>query len=318
MPAATILIIAQRDDLHARVMAAAAEKRHARAVILDTADFPSADRATLRFSGDGTGFEIRSANFDLSFDDVSSVWWRRPSSPRIAEEVADDRARQFCIRESEMLLRGALDASNVPVINDPAAQTRAARKPLQLAVARSLGLTVPQTVMSNDPGEIRSLWERTAGNCVYKTFTAPVGRMAETRHLSHDMLADLERLRHAPVIAQELIDGRDLRATVIGDQVFTAVARARLPARHLDGRLDLTTTWYPHDLPDEIRRGLVLLVRKLGLDYGCIDLRLRPDDRYVFLEINPAGQFLFIEIDTGQPLIQSLVELLLEPRRRQT
>lgn len=318
MPAATILIIAQRDDVHARVMAAAAEKRHARAVILDTADFPSADRATLRFSGDGTGFEIRSAHFDLSFDDVSSVWWRRPSSPRIAEEVADDRARQFCIRESEMLLRGALDASNVPVINDPAAQTRAARKPLQLAVARSLGLTVPQTVMSNDPGEIRSLWERTAGNCVYKTFTAPVGRMAETRRLSHDMLADLERLRHAPIIAQELIDGRDLRATIIGDQVFTAVACARLPARHLDGRLDLTTTWYPHDLPDEIRRGLVLLVRKLGLDYGCIDLRLRPDDRYVFLEINPAGQFLFIEIDTGQPLIQSLVELLLEPRRRQT
>jgi len=312
MPAATILIIARRDDVHAQVMAAAAEKHDACAVIFDTADIPSVDRATLRFSGDRTEFEIRSTRFNLSFDDVRSVWWRRPSSPRIAEEVADDHARQFCIRESEMLLRGALDAANVPVINDPAAQTRAARKPLQLAVARSLGLMVPRTVMSNDPDTIRDLWEATAGKCVYKTFTAPVGRMAETRRLTQDVLADLQRLRHAPIIAQELIDGRDLRATVIGDHVFAAAGCARLPARHLDGRLDLTTTWQPHDLPDETRRSLVLLARSLGLDYGCVDLRLRPDGQYVFLEINPQGQFLYVEILTGLPLARTLAEFLME------
>jgi hypothetical protein len=58
---------------------------------------------------------------------------------------------------------------------------------------------------------------------------------------------------------------------------------------------------------------LLSLVRALGLHYGCIDLRQRPDGTYVFLEVNPAGQFLFIEIDTGQPLTRSMAELLLRP-----
>jgi glutathione synthase/RimK-type ligase-like ATP-grasp enzyme len=315
MPAATILIIAPREDVHAQTMAAAAARHDARALIFDSAGIPSVDRVALRFGSDRAELHIRAADFDLSFDDVRSVWWRRPLTPHVAEVVTEDRARQFCVRESEALFRGALDATGVPVVNDPAAQARAARKPLQLAVARIVGLTVPRTVMSNDPDQIRQLWEETAGECVYKTFTAPAWRAAETRRLTKDVLADLDTLRHAPVIAQELIEGRDLRATVIGDRIFTAAADTRLPAGRLDGRLDRTATWYPHDLPDETSRGLLRLTRKLGLDYGCIDLRQQPDGGYVFLEINPAGQFLFVEIDTGLPLIRTLMELLLAPRR---
>jgi hypothetical protein len=37
----------------------------------------------------------------------------------------------------------------------------------------------------------------------------------------------------------------------------------------------------------------------MGLIYGAIDMRLTPDGRYVFLEINPAGQWLFVEHRTG-------------------
>ena len=78
----------------------------------------------MRFGSDRAELHIRAAGFDLSFDDVRSVWWRRPLTPHVAEAVTDDRARQFCVRESEALFRGALDATGVPVVNDPAAQAR--------------------------------------------------------------------------------------------------------------------------------------------------------------------------------------------------
>ena len=81
----------------------------------------------------------------------------------------------------------------------------------------------------------------------------------------------------------------------------------------IDWRVDLTASWKEHVLPNKMERRLILLLRNLGLHYGCIDLRQRPDGTYVFLEVNPAGQFLFIEIDTGQPLTQSFAELLLNP-----
>jgi glutathione synthase/RimK-type ligase-like ATP-grasp enzyme len=51
-------------------------------------------------------------------------------------------------------------------------------------------------------------------------------------------------------------------------------------------------------------------MRRLGLVYGAIDLRLTGDGRYVFLEINPAGQFRYVEEQTGQPLAAALAARL--------
>ena len=51
-------------------------------------------------------------------------------------------------------------------------------------------------------------------------------------------------------------------------------------------------------------------MKSLGLVYGAIDMRRTADDRYVFLEINPAGQWLFIEQHSRQPITAAVAELL--------
>jgi glutathione synthase/RimK-type ligase-like ATP-grasp enzyme len=48
----------------------------------------------------------------------------------------------------------------------------------------------------------------------------------------------------------------------------------------------------------------------LGLVYAAIDLRLTPDGDHVFLEVNPAGQWLFIEQATGQPISEAIAGVL--------
>ncbi len=70
-----------------------------------------------------------------------------------------------------------------------------------------------------------------------------------------------------------------------------------------------------HALPVDLSERLVELLRTLGLHYGCIDLRQTPEGEYVFFEVNPSGQFLFAEIDTGQPLLRVMAELLYDPSR---
>ena len=54
------------------------------------------------------------------------------------------------------------------------------------------------------------------------------------------------------------------------------------------------------------------LVERLGLCYGALDLVLTPDGRYVFLEINPSGQYLWIEVATGLPITAALCEMLIQ------
>ncbi len=60
----------------------------------------------------------------------------------------------------------------------------------------------------------------------------------------------------------------------------------------------------------EVEARLRALMTRLGLVYGAIDMRLTPDGHYIFLEINPSGQWLFVEERSGQPITASFARLL--------
>jgi len=59
-----------------------------------------------------------------------------------------------------------------------------------------------------------------------------------------------------------------------------------------------------------VETGLLRLLKHAGLRYGAIDMRRTPDGRYVFLEVNPAGQWRFVEEVTGQPITAAMASLL--------
>lgn len=52
----------------------------------------------------------------------------------------------------------------------------------------------------------------------------------------------------------------------------------------------------------------------LGLVFGTIDLKITHDGEYVFLEVNPQGQFLYVENLTGLPITLALARLLARDR----
>ena len=65
-------------------------------------------------------------------------------------------------------------------------------------------------------------------------------------------------------------------------------------------------------LPAKIERLCVRLVRALGLCFGALDLILTPQGEYVFLEVNPNGQWAWIEDFTGLPISDAIAELLMQ------
>jgi len=125
-----------------------------------------------------------------------------------------------------------------------------------------------------------------------------------------------EAVRQCPVIFQAYVPKRlEIRATVVGSRVFAAeihsqqTQRTRYDWRRYD---HYETPYLAHILPDALARQCVRLVEALGLRYGAIDFVLTPDGRYVFLEINPNGQYLWVEEATGLPISDALCDLLLE------
>jgi glutathione synthase/RimK-type ligase-like ATP-grasp enzyme len=109
--------------------------------------------------------------------------------------------------------------------------------------------------------------------------------------------------RHVAAVA-------DLRVTIIGDEIFAAAVDLRELEYDVDVRMNPDAKHVAHDLPDDVADKLRGLMQPLGLVYGAIDLRLTEDGRCVFLEINPEGQFLYVEDHTGQPLAAALAARL--------
>lgn len=131
-------------------------------------------------------------------------------------------------------------------------------------------------------------------------------------------LDQLEAVKYAPCIFQEYVPKQvDLRVTVFGERVFAteihsqAAEQSKNDWRRLPA---LMLPHCPHALPDEIAEKCVRLVRTLGLAFGAIDMALARQDQYFFLEINPNGQWAWIEQRTAQPLTRSLVDLLVAGR----
>ena len=208
--------------------------------------------------------------------------------------------------------RGLWSCTDATWVNDPDRDLAASRKLWQLKVAAALGLRIPRTCATTDPDEARAFLAAEGGGAIFKPFGGMEEAWAETRLVEAPDLATLDQVRAAPVIFQELIPGGvDVRVTIVGPDVHAAEIRAGESSYPYDFRMDTDNApILAHALPDAVVAHLRALMQHFGLLYGALDLRLAPDGSYVFLEVNPAGQWLFVELATGQPITASVARLL--------
>lgn len=308
-----VIIVAPSEDLHSRVVAKCIESDfHCEALIWNNALFPLNDQITFGIENDQTTFALNIKGKKYELEKIRSIWNRRPQIFNLSQTILEDYVKQFCASESRILFRASLASVNIPVINNIFNDMIASYKPLQLKIAKQSGLKIPRTIMTNQKEEITKFWKNSLSGCVYKTFGPLSERIAETRILKEEDLVHLDKLVHAPTIVQEKIEGRDIRVNIFGDHVSAASVTSDDIDR-LDWRWDLTSKWHEHKLPYQIIEKIREFVKNLGLLYGCIDMRKQPDGNYIFFEINPSGQFLFIEMDTGQPLAEQMAKLLTSP-----
>lgn len=242
-----------------------------------------------------------------SLADVSSVWYRRVRVPE-KPDAMDPGVYEFCIRESRSALLGLLLAavpSSARWMSHPVAIWSAEHKLLQLAAAKSLGLPVPDTVVTNDPAVVRATYDRFDGAMIAKPVRGGYIEVANepygiyTSQVRAEHLIDLSGVELSPVIYQPLIPKQcDVRVTVVGDQLFSAAIESQQnPAARVDWRRtdDANLPHRPFTLPHAVADQVLALLGALNLKFGAVDFVLTPDEQLVFLEVNPSGQWLWLD-----------------------
>jgi glutathione synthase/RimK-type ligase-like ATP-grasp enzyme len=309
-----ILVISNHRDEHAQAVMVALSQHGAATQLLDLSRFPLQLGLSMHYDGKGGHqFVFGCDDKGLNLDDCGAIWWRRPQQPTVQSEVSRAEHQHFALSESHEALYGLWQATDAFWINEPARDMVANRKAYQLKLAASLGLEIPQTLISNCPRAAGDFVRRLGlGRVIYKAFSATEQDWRETRLLREDELDKLENVKFAPVIFQSYIEADvDLRITVVGDKIFPAAIHSQDTSYKVDFRMDMGAARVaPAALPSDVQDKLFALMRHLGLVYGAIDMRRRPDGSHVFLEVNPAGQWLFIENATGQPISQAMADLM--------
>lgn len=305
-----ILIISAPEDVHAQAVQAELDRMGRPHRLLNLADFPGKLSLTAHLDGRRSDFALTFGDgVRVAMDEVTAVWWRRPQAFGFPTEIKDPAHRHFAQSEASTAFQGMYQSSAALWINDVVRDAAAAHKPWQLKLAREAGLTIPETLVTNDPEEARAFWRRHPGEVIYKPFLQTYHAWRETRRVKPEEEALAEAVRLTPVLFQRYVPAVcDLRVTVIGERLFAAAARGE--EYDLDIRFNVEAKYRPHELPAEIEDRLLSLMRRLGLEYGAVDFRLTPDGEYVFLEVNPAGQFLYVERATEQPIARALAEHL--------
>ena len=297
-------------------------RKGVRAIRFNTDLFPSQVKLSARAGDERAAQVVTEAGEQVSIDEVRAVWTRKIWSPRMADDL-DERYRSMCVNESSAALEGFLDALHrARWVNNLARQRDAENKQRQLRVAARAGLRVPRTLVTNDANAARQFFAETEGQTVAKLLRPIAISMdaAEsfvyTNRVRQEDLAGAGALRHSPMVFQELIPKAfELRVACVGGQAFAGALNATGSAR---GQTDWRRAapeecqWHKAELPADVASGLQTLMLELGLVFGAVDLICTPAGEYVFLEVNPSGEWGMLERDLGLPVSEAIAEALLD------
>jgi hypothetical protein len=272
-------------------------------------------QAAFSFSLDGksTRREIRVAARSLDLDQVKSVWYRRAVHPGRSADLSRGESA-FVAGELRHLAMGLVLNPDILWVNPIDNVSVAEHKLYQLQIARDLGFSVPRTLVSSDSGALRRFAEGNRHGTICKPIFHGLfmdGNSAfsiYTRRVTPDSLDDDAGLACPVFLQEEVPRSADVRATFIGPSCF--VADIKGDAGIVDWRDPaMKVSYVPSTLPPEIETLCRAMLSRLGLRYGAFDFVRAPDGGLVFLEVNPTGEWAWLEDRLGFPMRSAFIQL---------
>jgi len=315
-----ILILSNKWDLSIDFVVKELRKREYPFLRINTEDLPSG-RATVNLPDMHIFVSKQGNTYDLT-KNVKVIWNRRPGKP-YDDTPLEDRPtpaiQRFVNDQWYSWLEALQLLPDVTWINHPRANDVMESKIRQLWYASKIGFRIPKTVISNDPDRIRTELETFDNKMITKALFSPLIEEQEkdyfifTNEINEIAKKDDDRIRLSPCIFQESITPKtDYRVTVIGDTVIPVKIETEVPSQAaLDWRTQKDGLKFtPCNLADDIEKLCRAFVKDNGLLFGAIDL-VECNGEFVFLEINPNGEWGWLQKPNGLPIAETLCDLMI-------
>lgn len=318
--ASTVLVITNDHDEHA---SAVIEELHLRSVPVfrfHPEDFPHACSVSLEVRDGRIQGEIHNAERHVDLDDVCAAWYRRSRNlfaPTVNLNLLFGDVENYVKVQSTATLTALFASLHTFWVGHPFRLRQAEVKTLQLAEASKAGLKTPSSLISNNPASaaefVRGLGETP---CAIKPLIAVRANDGQADRLPLTTTLPpghpLDSVALAPTIFQPYVEkAYELRCVVFGERIFAAKLHSQAnELTQKDWRAG-DVQQEPFELPEYVKAAIRRLMGSFGINFASIDIIVTPAGDYVFLDLNPNGQWLWLELELGLPLVASMADLLM-------
>jgi glutathione synthase/RimK-type ligase-like ATP-grasp enzyme len=165
-----------------------------------------------------------------------------------------------------------------------------------LKIAQSVGLKIPETIVTNEKEVLATFIKRhgeVISKAAYENLSFQYYRTAYMQYVDSFSKQDLAKIPNNffPSVFQQKIETEvSIRAFFLDGEIYsTAIINA--DNKLVDYRADFENRrTVPIKLPQNIEDNIKILMKKLSINIGGIDL-LKQKEGFYFLEVNPNGYF---------------------------
>ncbi|MBN1173026.1 MAG: ATP-grasp ribosomal peptide maturase [Micromonosporaceae bacterium] len=283
----------------------------------DPGEFPKRLTLTAHLGDTGWQGRLHLPERSVHLSDIGCVYYRRPTLFDLPDGLSAD-VRRWASQEARMGVGGIL-ATLPNWLNHPQRIAAAEYKPVQLVVAAEVGFRAPETLITNDPEAARGFCLE-HGPVVYKSLTPASVADGDTHKLVYTTPTSAEQIdasvgRTAHLFQRHLNSkSHEVRLTTVDDRLFATRIDGHSPAATIDWRADYDHLSYATladtDIPVSVRSGIPAFLDRFRLRFGVFDFVVTSDGTWWFLEVNPNGQWAWIQDATGQPIAAAIADAL--------
>jgi glutathione synthase/RimK-type ligase-like ATP-grasp enzyme len=251
-------------------------------------------------------WEISYRNNTINSNTTLSIYYRKPTFPDTSDFAPEYRR----IINSDILaiIDGLANSFSGVVLTKPYLLRQAENKIFQLIYAKSHSILMPKSFIGNNDH-----WKCINDQRIIKPIS--VGKIEtssgiaiiQTNLMHENDSYDSPEL--TPVYIQEYIKKSfEVRITVVDDDFFAVKI---VSDNMIDWRAGNNNQYEIIDIPIEIKKCIKMMMKDFQLRFGAIDYIVDVDGKWYFLEINPNGQWQWLECILGLSISDSIMNMLL-------
>lgn len=263
-------------------------------------------------------FVLSTKNLFFKFSDINSFWYRRGFFNIKFEEIEIKEISNFIKQEAKVLIEYLyfklktihhLDSINNFSVN----------KLIVNSIAKEYGLIIPESYLFSKKNDLLKILNEIGKPHITKTIAdGSFIHFEHTLFFSYTSLINIDDIKSElffPSLIQKCIDKKyELRIFYLNGEFFSmAILSQNDEQTSIDFRRynDLKPNRrVPYKLPLDIEIRLAKLMKKFDFNSGSIDMIVTTNMEYIFLEINPVGQFSMTSYPCNYNVEKKIAEYL--------